>query len=406
METELALWKMFNNVWPHLGERERRLVAASEARRIGRKGISMVSRACGLSRVTITKGIRLDEAPLPFGKTRRAGAGRPRVERVDPGIWSSLDSLLRQTTDTENDPALLWTTKSTRKLAQELTERRHRISHEKVAQILRQNGFNLQGTRCNDDKNPLPDRNSLFQHINYRVLQRLGEGQPVIAIETRRREAAFISSASEGLIGSKAKGDSLVLGEFPTGIYDPNLARDSVNVETAMEPATFTADSILGWWQVEGQEFFPKAKCLFITADGAGAPQRIRWKNEIQKLSSAIGLPIEFCRFPQGTAKWNLPSQRLFSFISSHWLEEAERDYEVSAKLISPPREVRTMALGLRLDHSHVQCSKTEADNEMTMVVFPAEFRGDWNFPLNEDSYGSFRLNTVYNNRNLPSVSM
>ncbi|MDR2350747.1 MAG: ISAzo13 family transposase, partial [Deltaproteobacteria bacterium] len=130
IETENALTKMFANVWPHLGERERRLVAAGEAKRIGRRGISMVSRACGLSRVTITKGIKeLDEAPLEPGKTRRSGAGRPRVERVDPGIQASLEELMRETTRGETDPPLLWTCKSTRCLASELTAAHHRISH-------------------------------------------------------------------------------------------------------------------------------------------------------------------------------------------------------------------------------------------------------------------------------------
>ncbi|MDR1487220.1 MAG: ISAzo13 family transposase [Deltaproteobacteria bacterium] len=409
METELALWKMFNNVWPHLGERERRLVAASEARRIGRKGISMVSRACGLSRVTITKGIKeLDEAPLPHGKTRRAGAGRPRVERIDPGIWASLETLLRESTDSESNPTLLWTTKSTRKLAKELTERKHRISHEKVAQILRQNGFCLQGTRRNDDNNVHPDRRSQFKYINNRVIDRVNQGEPVIAIETRRRESAFVSSVSgDRFMGSGSLGgDQLALGRYPTGIYDPLLARNSVNVETAIEPSTFTADSIFGWWQIEGQEFFPKAKRLFVTADGLGAPQRTRWKIELQKLSNAIGLPVEFSRFPQGTAKWNVPSQRLFSFVTSHWLGEGEKDHEISARIICPPKEVRTMALGLRLDHTHFQSSRDDAEDTMNLFVFPSEFHGDWNFTINPDSFGSYRLNTVYNNRNLPTVSM
>ncbi|MDR2423040.1 MAG: ISAzo13 family transposase, partial [Deltaproteobacteria bacterium] len=129
MEAESALVKMFNNVWPHLGERERRLVAASEARRIGRCGVSMVSRACGLSRVTITKGLReLDEPPLEPGKARRPGAGRPRVERLDPGLWSSLEEVLRETTMGESDPTLLWTNKSTRQIARELTIGHHPIS--------------------------------------------------------------------------------------------------------------------------------------------------------------------------------------------------------------------------------------------------------------------------------------
>ncbi|MDR2300829.1 MAG: ISAzo13 family transposase [Deltaproteobacteria bacterium] len=403
MDTEIALSRMFNNVWPHLGERERRLVAASEARRIGRRGISMVSRACGLSRVTITKGIKeLDEAPLAPGKTRRSGAGRPRVERVDPDIWSCLDRLLRESAPTET-PNILWTVKSTRKLAQELTASHHRISHEKVAQILRQNGYNLQGTRRNDENRLQPDRQAQFQYLENRVRDRLDDGQPVVSVETRRRDPILLT----GDYGQTKGGgiDRLLAGEFPTGVYDPLLARETVNIETAMEAPGFTVDSLLGWWLVEGQELFPQATSLFITADGCGGSQKFSWKAEIQKLSNTLGLPVEFCRFPPGTSKWNRPCQRLFSFVSSHWKGESERDYEVSAKLLNPPEETRTMALGLRLDHSHFQPQARPNEDERGLQLLPSEFHGDWNFTINPESFGPFRLSAVFE-QNQKSVSL
>ncbi|MDR1546720.1 MAG: ISAzo13 family transposase [Deltaproteobacteria bacterium] len=392
METELALNKMFNNVWPHLGERERRLVAASEARRIGRRGISMVSRACGLSRVTITKGLKeLDEAPLAPGKTRRAGAGRPRVEKVDPGIWRSLDGLMRETTCQETCPALLWSVKSTRRLAQELTADGHRISHEKVAQILRQNGYNLQGTRCNEESRLQPDRDAQFRHVGRRAAARLAEGQPVVAIDTRRREPAFVAETRTGH-GAFASSDRLLQGDCPTGIYDPQLARDAVNVETALEAAAFTTDSILGWWLIEGQELYPHAQCLMVAADGVGANQRSQWKRQMQKLAAAIGLPVEFCRFPPGTSKWNRPSQRLFSFVSSQWAGETERDYEISAKIVSPPSETRTMALGLRLDHSRFRLPTRPPEDDRALLIYPSEFHGDWNFTIRPEALGPYQL--------------
>jgi hypothetical protein len=360
METESALSRMFTNVWPHLGERERRLVAASEARRIGRKGISMVSRACGLSRVTITKGIKeLDEAPLAPGKVRRSGAGRPRVERVDPGIRGSLEALIRE--DSGLDPPILWTLKSTRRLAVELTAAQHRISHEKVAQILRQGGYSLQGTRRNDDSGLRPDRKGQFQRINERVAARLGEGQPVISIESRRRESAALGEGPAA--GALAPGDPLAAGERPIGLYDMALGRDRANVETALDPAAFALDSILGWWLVEGRDLFPGAEAMLIAVDGSGGASRgIDWPARARRLASATGLSVELCRLPPGTTKWNVPNRRLFSFLSSHWLGEAERDHEVTARIANPPEEARTMALGLRLDHSRFGPARREAE--------------------------------------------
>ncbi|MDR1296061.1 MAG: ISAzo13 family transposase [Deltaproteobacteria bacterium] len=403
MDTEVSLSRMFNNVWPHLGERERRLVAAGEARRIGRRGISMVSRACGLSRVTITKGIKeLDEAPLAPGKTRRSGAGRPRVERVDPGIWSCLDQLLKDSAGSDGSPNLLWTIKSTRCLAQELTEAQHRISHEKVAQILRQKGYNLQGTRRNDDSQLQPDRKAQFKLLEGRVTAHLDDANPVIAVETKKRDPAALAEDRPPRVESAI--DRLLAGEFPTGVYDPLLARETANVETALEAASFTADSILGWWLVEGQDLFPGATCLFVTGDNCGGCQKTAWRAEMQKLSSAVGLPVEFCRFPPGTSKWNRPSQRLFSFVSSHWSGEADRDHEVSTKLINPPEETRTMALGLRLDHSRFQPA-ARAEGEKGALLNPSEFHGDWNFTINPESFGPYRMTPVFEQA-LPATSM
>jgi hypothetical protein len=273
-----------------------------------------------------------------------------------------------------------------------------------VAQILRQNGYNLQGTRRNDDSHLQPDRQAQFQFLETRISERLDEGEPVISIETRRRDPAFISGdysqPGEGKI------DRILAGEFPTGVYDPLLARETVNIETAMEATGFTADSILGWWLVEGQELYPNASCIFVTADTCGSSQKFSWKTEIQKLSNAIGLPVEFCRFPPGTSKWNRPCQRLFSFVSSHWKGESERDYEISAKLINPPEEARTMALGLRLDHSHFQPQTRSIEDERGLQLLPSEFHGDWNFTINPESFGPFRIAAVYDRCQKTAVSM
>ncbi|MDR1042225.1 MAG: ISAzo13 family transposase [Deltaproteobacteria bacterium] len=385
-ETESALNKMFMNVWPHLGERERRLVAAGEAKRIGRRGISMVSRACGLSRVTITKGIKeLDEAPLEPGKTRRAGAGRPRVERSDPGIWASLEDLMLETVRGEEDPPLVWTCKSTRCLAQELTAGQHRISHEKVAQILRKNGYNLMGTRKTEEGTIHPDRDAQFRHISRRAARCLENSLPVLAVETRRKDVPQDQAASpEARLASLAPPrDPLESGARHRGIYDPKLARESALVRTAREAASFTCDSLYGWWMVEGRELFPQATSILITADNAGGLRRNSlWKAGLQRLATMSGLPVEFCRYPPGTSRWNNNSQRLFSFVSTSFAGEPRRDSEITVRLISGGCQVRTMALGLTLDHSRFAPPSGEGEEARPVTVYPAEFHGEWNYTL------------------------
>ncbi|MDR3135086.1 MAG: hypothetical protein LBU69_03210 [Deltaproteobacteria bacterium] len=156
---------------------------------------------------------------------------------------------------------------------------------------------------------------------------------------------------------------------------------------------------------VEGQELYPAATCLFITADGCGSSHKFSWKTECQKLSNALGLPVEFCRFPPGTSKWNRHCQRLFSFVSSNWKGESERDYEISAKLLNPHEETRTMALGLRLDHSHFLPHSRSAEDERGLQLLPSEFHGDWNFTIKPESFGPFRLPAGYDQGPKP-VSM
>jgi hypothetical protein len=394
---------MFMNVWPHLGERERRLVAAGEAKRIGRRGISMVSRACGLSRVTITKGIKeLDEAPLEPGKTRRAGAGRPRVERTDPGIWASLEELMKETTRNEVSPPLLWTCKSTRCLSQELTAGNHRISHEKVAQILRKNGYNLMGTRKTEEGAIHPDRDAQFRHISRRASFYLMEKQPIIAVETRKKEAlqdGEVPNLSRSTTFTGLYPDPLNAGAHPRGIYDPKLARKSHNISTSYETVAFTCDSIYGWWSIEGKTLFPDASTILITADNSGGLRRhALWKMELQKLASEIGLPIEFCRYPPGTSKWNNIANRLFSFVSTAYADEPQRDHEVNVRLVSREATVRTMALGLKLDHCNHELGPAPSEDDLKNVVFyPAEFHGEWNFIVAPD-FGNLSIDPVYQN--------
>ena len=216
MTTASLLAKKFAQIWPHLDERARRMMAASEARALGHGGVSAASRACGLSRVTITKGIReLDEPPLPPGRIRRAGAGRPSLQTLDPELTTALEGLVEPVARGDPESPLRWTNKGTRALAAELTAQRHPISHEKVAQLLRSMDYSLQGNRKTEEGKNHPDRDAQFRHINEQVRRALAAGRPVVSVDTKKKELIG-NYENRGRQWRKAKSPRKVNGhDFP-----------------------------------------------------------------------------------------------------------------------------------------------------------------------------------------------
>jgi transposase len=386
---------MFRNIWPHLGERERRLLAAVEAQRVGYGGVSLISRICGLSRVTITKGIKdLKEVPLTHGKVRRAGAGRPTIEYLDPDVEKVLENLVMDTTRGDPESPLLWTCKSTRTLAQELTKEEHKISHEKVAQLLRKKGYSLQGNRKTEEGKDHPDRDAQFQYINMQVKIALDNAQPVISVDTKKKELVG-NYANEGRQWRKTKSAKKVNGHdfpdpsvpraYPYGIYDIGRNTGFVNIGTDHDTSAFAVGSIRGWWKKEGEKIYSEAKWLVITADGGGSNgyRRRLWKLELQKLSKEIGIPIRICHFPPGTSKWNKVEHRLFSFISSNWRGEPLQDYETIVRLISATTTSKGLEVTCRLDHSQYPVGIKVTDEEMKSVhIYPSPFHGEWNYVI------------------------
>ncbi|MDP2955317.1 MAG: ISAzo13 family transposase, partial [Longimicrobiales bacterium] len=268
-------------LWPHLDERARRLFAAGEALELGHGGISLVSRACGLSRVTITKGLReLDEAPLPAGRVRRAGAGRPRIEVSDPDLPRRLDALVEPLSRGDPESPLRWTGKSTRTLAAELTAAGHPISHETVAQLLRHLDYSLQGTRKVEEGEQHQDRDAQFGFINDEVRKALAARRPVISVDTKKKELIG-NYENAGRQWRSAKAPQRVkVHDFPTpevpraypyGIYDLAHNTGFVNIGTDHDTGAFAVASIRGWWRAEGRHLYPRARSLLITADGGGS---------------------------------------------------------------------------------------------------------------------------------------
>jgi hypothetical protein len=395
MTDERALVLKFKLIWPHLDERARRMMAASEAHELGFGGVSTVSRACGLSRVTITKAIQeLGEPPLAPGRIRRPGSGRPSLVALDPDLPITLEGLVEPLTRGDPESPLRWTSKSTRSLAAELTAQHHSVSHEKVAQLLRLMDYSLQSNRKTEEGNDHPDRDEQFQHINEEVRDALARGQPVVSVDTKKKELIgnYVNSGRQwrtAKVPQRVNGHDFpqpsVPRAYPYGIYDLGRNTGFVNIGMDHDTGTFAVASIRGWWRFEGRRLYPKAPALLITADGGGSNgYRLRqWKMELQKLADAIGLSITVCHFPPGTSKWNKVEHRLFSFISSNWRGEPLRDYETIVHLIAGTTTAKGLKVTCRLDRRRYPVGRKVTDEEFATVnLTPHEFHGEWNYRI------------------------
>ena len=396
MATILDLQKKMQQVWPHLNERSRRLVAAMEAVQLGYGGVSLMSRVCGISRPTIIKGIKeLDAPPLPTDRTRHSGGGRKPVIVKDPQLPAILESLVEPLTRGDPESPLRWTCKSTRTLAGELVCRKHPISHEKVAQLLRGMNYSLQGNRkTQEEGEDHPDRDAQFSHINREVKRALAGNEPVISVDTKKKELVgnyenkgrqWRQRKSPAEVNGHDFPDPSVPRAYPYGVYDFAQNTGFVNVGTDHDTAAFAVASIRGWWKNEGQQLYPSAMRVLITADGGGSNgYGLRlWKLELQQLADQTGLAIAVCHFPPGTSKWNKVEHRLFSFISSNWRGEPLRDYQTVVGLIAGTTTAKGLTVTCRLDRRKYKTGRKVTHEEMaTINITPMRFHGEWNYVI------------------------
>ena len=386
----------FLSVWPLLDERARRIMAASEAIEIGYGGVSMVRRACGLSRKAIAKGMtEIQQANSPWdGRIRSPGAGRKPITLSDRGILPALDRLIESGTRGDPESPLRWVCKSTRTLAAELTNGNHPVSYVKVAQLLHEQNYSLQSNRKVEEGDDHPDRDAQFRHINTCVMKNLTAGMPVISVDTKKKELVG-NYANAGQQWRKAKDPTKVKGHdfpgpevpraFPYGIYDLGRNAGFVNVGTDHDTGAFAVASIRGWWRTEGRHLYPEVDRVMITADGGGGNgSRLRlWKLELQKFATETGLSISVCHFPPGTSKWNKIEHRLFSFISSNWRGEPLRDYETIVNLIAKTTTAKGLKVTCRLDRRKHPIGLKVTDKEMEVVNLERDrFHGEWNYVI------------------------
>jgi hypothetical protein len=394
--TDSGTARRFKLLERQLDERLRRCVAAAEAAALGPRGISIVSRATGVSRRAIRRGLTElhDPRPAAAGRVRQPGGGRKRARDKDPTLVGDLERLVEPTTRGDPESPLRWTCKSVRQLAAELTRQGHRASHQLVSELLQGLGYSLQANRKTIEGAGHPDRNKQFEYIHRQVRGFRRTGDPVISVDTKKKE--LVGNFKNGGRERRPVGEpervlvhDFVIPELgraiPYGVYDIGQNLGWVSVGIDHDTASFAVESIRRWWYHMGQPRYPRAKRLLVTADAGGSNgPRIRlWRVELQRLASELQIPITVCHFPPGTSKWNKIEHRLFSFITMNWRGKPLLSYQVIVSLIA----ATTTAAGLRveaaLDEHRYPAGVKVPDAEVRRVQLkPARFHGDWNYTV------------------------
>jgi transposase len=393
---ETAIGARYLTVAPLLDERSRRLLAGAEALTIGRGGIAAVARATGLARTTVARGaadVRAGE-PIAPGRVRRAGAGRPSIEQRDPTLRRDLEALIEPTSRGDPESPLRWTTRSVRNLAAELKRQGHAVSHQTVSELLHSLGYSLQANRKTLEGTTHPDRDAQFRHLDGAVQLQLSLGQPVISVDTKKKE--LVGPFRNGGKELRPKGDpervrmhDFVIPELgranPYGVYDVGGNEAWVSVGTDHDTGAFAVESIRRWWRTMGEALYPGASRLLITADAGGSNgYRLRlWKRELQKLADETSLEIAVCHFPPGTSKWNKIEHRLFSAITQNWRGKPLVSHETVVNLIAATTTTTGLKVRSGLDTGDYPKGVTVSKAEMeTLHLRKEAFHGEWNYSL------------------------
>jgi len=401
MDAEKAVAERYQALRDVMDERVTRRWAGAEALALGRGGVTAVARATGLSRMKVRAGRDEASGKRPEGelvRVRRKGAGRPKVEVAQPGLTETLESLVDPATRGDPESPLRWTCKSTKVLAAELEKHGYKVSPQKVGELLKSQGYSLQAVSKSLEGESHPDRNAQFEHINAQVQDFQARGQPVVSVDTKKKELVgeFKNAGREW----QPKGapvlslthdfpDTAVGKAIPYGVYDVGDNSAWVSVGVDHDTPVFAVNSIATWWRKMGQERYPEATELLVTADSGGsnsAKSRV-WKAELQRLADATGLSISVCHFPPGTSKWNKVEHRLFSHISMNWRGRPLEDYETVVNLIGTTTTAKGLKVKARLDRRRYRTGVSVSQATMHQLrLVRSDFHGDWNYVLNPNS--------------------
>jgi hypothetical protein len=382
-----------------MDERMRRLWAAAEAHALGRGGLTAVSRATGLAMNTIRAGRAELRAAghrrnAANARIRRPGGGRKPITRTDPALPAALMELVDPATRGHPQSPLLWSSKSTRKLAGELTRQGHRVSDRTVAALLKAEHYSLQANRKTQEGSSHPDRDAQFGYINQQAMAALAEGRPVVSVDTKKKELIgdFKNSGQEWQ--PRGQPQKVNVHDFPDkklgkavpyGVYDVANNEGWVSVGTNHDTAPFAAASIGRWWREMGRRRFPKAKRLMITADGGGsnASRSRLWKVALQELADELKLELQVCHFPPGTSKWNKIEHRMFCFITRNWRGRPLVSYQAIVNLIAATTSTKGLTVRAALDDHDYPTGRKVSDKELAAIrCTPADFHGEWNYTI------------------------
>jgi Rhodopirellula transposase DDE domain len=385
---------------PHLDERSRRVLAAAEAKAAGYGGIAAVWRATGIAPSTTGRALRelADGSGPPLGLVRHPGGGRKPLVETDTGLLDALLALVEPTTHGDPESALRWTCKSLRRLEAELRAQGHPISRTVIGELLKEQGFSLQANCKTREGDSHPDRDAQFGYINELVSTALAGQQPVISVDTKKKE--LVGDFKNGGREWQPKGqpeqvrvhDFLIkeLGRaVPYGVYDLAADHGWVSVGIDHDTAAFAVQTIRRWWQEIGRIRYPEAKKLFITADGGGSNgSRSRlWKRELQHLANEIGIDITVSHFPPGTSKWNKIEHRLFAFISHNWRAKPLISHRVIVNLIAATTTRTGLSVHCELDKNLYPKGIVVSDDDFAAInITRADFHGEWNYTISPNN--------------------
>src|SRR5947199_1840342 len=393
--TQEMLAAKYGSIFPHLDERQRRLLLGAEARALGHGGIRLVARAAGVREATVSLGVdELESGAEPLGRARRQGGGRKRLADTDPGLVPALLALVEA--DERGDPMtpLRWTTKSTRNLAGELTAAGHPVSADTAGKLLHEQGFSLQGNAKTIEGRQHPDRDGQFRYISGAAKEYLAAGDPVVSVDAKKKEQ--VGQYAQKGRQWRPEGDPVRVRDqhfpdedrgkvTPYGIYDIGANAGWVNVGTDRDTAAFAVESVGSWWSDRGRLDYPAARRLLITADAGGSNgYRTRaWKTGLAALAAETGLEITCCHFPPGTSKWNKIEHRLFSAITMNWRGRPLASHQVVVNTIAATTTATGLRVRAELDTgacpAGVKISNAELD---ALPLDRHHWHGDWNYTL------------------------
>jgi hypothetical protein len=391
----VAMKKTYLLLSPHLDERIRRLWCAAQAQAIGHGGITRVQEVTGVSRPCITRGLKdLAAAPPPIGAVRQPGGGRKRVTEHDPALFAALDALIEPTQRGDPMCGLRWTCKSTRNLARELTATGHAVSHTTVAEELHLQKYSLKGNRKTPEGASHPDRNAQFLHIHETASAVQKRGDPVISIDTKKKE--LIGNYKNGGQEWAPKGaprkvkvhdflDKQLGKAIPYGVYDIAKNTGFVSVGIDKDTGEFAVQTIRRWWTRVGRAAYSKSRQLYITADGGGsnASRSRLFKLELQRLADETNLRITVSHYPPGTSKWNKIEHRMFCHITANWRAVPLESREIIVELISHTTTEKGLSIQAELDTTTYEKGRVVTKKEFAALALTREaFHGEWNYTL------------------------